>query len=308
MSDPIIFSDTFLAMGAPCDVVLPNVEESFAKKVFQQIKNEVEQIENAISRFSAVSSIWEINATPANTWVSVSDELWEILSICSDFYEMSNGAFDVTIAPLSLLWKENELPTEAEIGQALKKCGFDKLELDLEKHQLKFTEEGMELDFGSIEKGFVLDLLKPMLFDLGISNAIISFQEDVVLAAGTHPSGESWPLGIRNLRNPVEFNHVFAVSDQMVTTAGTVFIRDDGEGIKKRQIISPADGWLIDGDKTVSVKADSATMAQFISHIWLILPEEDKSILSDQFKNIEILEVEYLDDDIRTRLSILEGE
>jgi len=308
MPEPTIFSDSFLAMGAPCDVVLPNVDEPFAKKVFQKIKSEVEQIENTISRFSAVSTIWEINAKPANEWIPVSDELWELLTICSDFYEMSNGAFDVTMAPLISLWTENETPNETEIENVRKKCGFDKIELDFDKHQIRFTVEGMELNFGSIEKGFVLDLLKPMLIDSGVKDAIISFQEDVVLALGNHPNGDYWPLGIRNHRNPIEFNYVFPVSNQMVTTTGTVFIRDDGEGTKRRKIISPASGLLIEGDKTVSVKSDSAIMAQFISHIWLILPENDKAILSDNFKNIEILEVDYLTDDIRTKLSILEGE
>lgn len=308
MSEPTIFSDTFLAMGALCDVVLPNVDASFAKEVFQQIKTEVVQLENAISRYSLVSSIWEVNNAPKNEWLSVSDEMWEILSICSEFYEMSNGAFDVSIAPFIALWKEEKAPSEEEIENTRKKCGFDKVELDHENKKIRFAEEGMELDFGAVEKGFVLDILKPMIVDLGVENAIVSFQEDVVLAMGNHPNGDFWPLGIRNLRNPAEFNHVFSTSNQMVSTAGTVFIHDDGEGIKRRQIISPASGLLIEGDKTVSVQSDSATMGEFIANIWLILSENDKAILSENFKNIEILEVEYLEDDIRTKLSIFKGE
>lgn len=308
MSEPIIFSDTFLAMGSPCDVVLPNVDAGFAKEVFQQIKTEVELLDTTISRYNTVSAIWELNSTTQNEWISVSDEVWEILSICSDFYEMSNGAFDITIAPLVALWAENEQPTEEELNVARKKCGFDKVELDFDNKKFRFTEDDMELDFGAIEKGFVLDVLKPMLIDMGVKDAIISFQEDVVLAIGNHPNGDFWPLGIRNQRNPVEFNHVFPCSNQMVCTAGTVFIRDDGEGIKRRQIVSPESGLLIDCDKTVSVKSDSATMGQFISNIWLILPENDKAILADNFKNIEILEVDYLEGDIQTKLTLLNGE
>jgi thiamine biosynthesis lipoprotein len=305
MSEPIIFSDTFLAMGAPCDVVLPNVDANFAKEVFQRVKTEVEQLESTISRYAMLSSIWELNNTPKNEWVSVSNELWELLMICSDFYEMSNGAFDITVAPLIALWKENEAPSEEEIENARKKCGFDKIELDVENQKFRFTEDGMELDFGAVEKGYALDIIKPILIDLGVKSAIVSFQEDVVLALGNHPNGEYWPLGVRNQRNPEEFNHVFSTSNQMITTTGTVFIRDDGEGIKRREIVSPASGLLIQGDKTVSVKSDSATIGEFIANVWLILPENDKEILAENFKNMEILEVEYLEDDIRTKLSIL---
>ncbi|MCY1719907.1 FAD:protein FMN transferase [Prolixibacteraceae bacterium Z1-6] len=305
MPESRIFSDTFLALGAPCDVVLPQVDAVFAKKVFLKVKTEIEQLENNISHFSTLSAIWNVNSSPKNKWISVSSETWEILMICKDFYEMSNGAFDITTAPLLTLWKENESPTDEEIENARNKCGFDKLELDDENKKIRFTVEGMELDFSSIEKGYALDIVKPILTDMGVQNAIINFQEEAVLALGNHPGGEVWPLGIRNQRNPREFNHVFPTSNQAVITAGTIFIRDDGEGIQKRQIISPATGLLIEGDRTVSVKSDSATMGEFIAHIWLILPENDKEILAENFENIEILEVDYLDDDIRTKLSIL---
>uniref|UniRef100_UPI003217564F FAD:protein FMN transferase n=1 Tax=uncultured Draconibacterium sp. TaxID=1573823 RepID=UPI003217564F len=304
MPESTIFSDTFLAMGAPCDVVLPEVESTFAKEIFQKIKTEIEQLENNISRFSTLSAIWKVNNTPKDEWIPVSLETWEILKICKDFFEMSNGAFDITTAPLSSLWTENETPTIEEIENAKEKCGFDKIELDEDNKSIRFTADDMELDFSAIEKGFALDILKPMLIDMGVKNAIISFQEEAVLALGNHPGGDVWPLGIRNQKKPMEFNHVFPTSNQSVVTAGTVFIRDDGEGIQKRQIISPATGTLIEGDKTVSVKSESATMGAFISTIWLILPENDKEILAGNFENIEIMEVDYLEDDIRTKLSI----
>jgi FAD:protein FMN transferase len=54
----------------------------------------------------------------------------------------------------------------------------------------------------------------------------------------------------------------------------------------------------------VSVKAESASLAAFMANVWLILPENDKSLLADQILNIEIFEAEYLADDIRTKLTL----
>ena len=308
MTEPAIFSDTFLAFGSHCDVVLPNLEAGTAKNIFQQIKADIEQLESTISRFSLLSDIHEINQTEKDVWMEVPDELWEILTIANDFNQMSQGAFDVTMFPVQSLWVEKEDVEEKELEESLQKCGFDKIELDLDNKRLRFKEDGVELDFGAIEKGFALDLVKPLLIDLGVKDAIISFEEDVVLALGNHPAGTDWPLGIRNQQQPNEFTHVFEVSDQTVYTTGTVYIRDDGEGMKDRKIISPATGFPVEGKRTVSVKADSATMGAFIANIWLILPENDKAIISNQLRDVEILEVEYTDDDVKTKTTIIEKE
>jgi thiamine biosynthesis lipoprotein len=308
MTEPTIFSDTFLAFGSHCDVVLPDLEADTAKKIFQQIKAEMEQLESTISRFSLLSDIHELNQAGKGVWMDVSGELWEIITIASDFNQMSQGAFDVSLFPLQSLWVEKETLDENELREARQKCGFDKIELDIDNKRLRFKEEGVELDFGAIEKGYALDLIKPLLIELGAHDAIVSFEEDVVLALGNHPAGTEWPLGIRNQQQPNEFVHVFEVSGQTVYTTGTVYIRDDGEGMKTRKIISPATGLPVEGKRTVSVKADSATMAAFIANIWLILPENDKAIISNQLSNIEILEVEYSEDDVKTTTTIIEKE
>ena len=308
MSETAIFSDTFLAMGAHCDVVLPGLYADAAKETFQFIKKEVEQIEHTISRFSPVATIWELNQAPKGEWLSVPTEIWEPLMVCYDFYQMSNGAFDITLAPLYAVWTQNENPSEEELSEARVKCGFDKVELDMDNHKIRFTEEGMEFDFAAIEKAIALDVLKALLKEKGITNCIVSFEEDSVLAMGEHPAGQPWPLGIRNQMEPNDFAHVFAAQNETLNSIGTVYIRDDGQGMKPRKVINPASGQLVEGRKTVSVKAESAVLGAFIANSWLILPENDKAILSDKFSNVEILETTYTDDDVHTKLSILEGE
>ncbi|WP_347841159.1 FAD:protein FMN transferase [uncultured Draconibacterium sp.] len=308
MAEPTVFSDTFLAFGSHCDVVLPNVEATEAKKIFQQIKTEMEQLESSISRYSLVSDIHQINQTEKDVWIDVSEDVWEVLAIAGDFYNMSQGAFDVSVNPLQKLWSENEQVEDNELKTVREKCGFDKIEFDFDNKKICFREAGLELDFGAFEKGFALDIIKPLLFEIGVKDAIVSFEEDAVLAIGKHPVGEKWPLGVRNQQSPNEFLHVFETTNQCIFTAGTVFVRDDGEGMKERKIISPESGRPVEGKKTVTVKADAATMGAFIANTWLILPENDKNIIAQQLNNVEILEVEYLDDDVKTRLSIIEGE
>ena len=85
MSEINIFNNTFFAMGTRCDVVLPNVESEFGEQIFHLIKNEVLQLENQISRFIDDSPISELNRTPKNKWIKVSEDIWDILTIATIF-------------------------------------------------------------------------------------------------------------------------------------------------------------------------------------------------------------------------------
>ena len=305
MNDIPIFSDSFFAMDTRCDVILTNLEENSAKQILQTIKDEMDLLENQLSRFNPDSLVSKLNWAKRGEWQAVSNELWDILTICYDFYQMSNGAFDVTITALLNLWKSNESPSDKELEAALEKSGFDKVEFDFENQKIRLLEDGIEFDFEFIQKGIILDTIKPILEEKGVENGIVSFGENTVLALGKHPNGEDWPLGIRNTIHPHKFVHLFSCSNQSVTTLGVLLNVDEGSAQKRNIIVSPATGELVAENKTVSVKTDSATIGEFIALAWLILPENDKLILSEKFKNIEILEVEYLDNDVKTKLTIL---
>ncbi len=306
MNSQSIFSDSFFAMGTRCDVVFTTVETELAEHAFQLVRNEIEELENRISRYIPDSPLSEINSAGKNIWISVPDDLWDILTICFDFYQMSNGAFDITATALIDLWKSGRNPTEDEIEESKKITGFDKVEFDFENQKLKFREDGIEFDLGGIGKGIALDTIKPILNKEGIKDGIVSFGESSILALGNHPNGEKWPLGIRNSYDVNEFVHLFMAGNESVTTSGTILNTDSGDVVKRNHTISPVTGFPVEGNRTVSVKSESATMGGFISKTWLILPENDKNILAEKLKNIEILEVNYNEEnEYKTKLSLL---
>ncbi len=305
MSEPLIYSDSFLAMESHCDVVLTNVTAEAAKEIFNTVKSEVEQLETRLNRFYTDSPVAKLSNSEPNKWISVPDEVWDILTICYDFYQVSNGAFDITVAPLVSLWEEKINPDQKEINETKERCGFHQVEFDMDKQKIRFLREGIEFDFGGIQKGLALDHLKLVLEEEGVKDAIVSFGEDAVLALGFHPNGSEWPIGIRNQINPMEFVHVFAASNQTITSAGTVEKEGMQDEVTRTYTISPATGEAIQNKRTVSVKSNSGIIGSFIAICWLVLSENDKAILSENFKGLEIFETNYLDDDIKTSLSIL---
>ena len=308
MSGPEIYSDTFPAFGGNCYLVFTGLQVADAKNILQKVKNGVEQLENIFSTGSLMSDARNLNYSEAKKWVEVDPVLLNVLSLCYDFYSISNGAFDVSDRPLYDLWDNTPQPDSDQIEKVRNSCGFDRLEIDAELKRVRFLKEGMKLDFRVIEKAYTAEVLKSLLIENGAKDSIISFDEEVILALGKHPSGDAWPVGIRNLQNPAEFLHVFESSGRCIVTAGTVFYEPDTASAKSRRIISPESGLPVSGKRTVSVCGTSATLCAFIAHIWLILPEHDQSVVAEQLSDLEIFEVEYLENDIKTKLTILNNE
>lgn len=310
MSEAQVFNDTFFAMGTRCDVLFTGLETELAEQMFHRVKKEIVYLENLLSRFLPDSPVSELNRSEKNVWVTVNEDLWSVISVCYNYFQMSNGAFDVTAGPIIKLWKEqageSQIIPENEVQKALDKSGFHNVDLDFEKRRVRFNAAEMEFDFGAIGKGIALDTIKPVLENNGVKNGIVSLGESSILALGKHPDGDYWPLGIRNPFQPNEYVHVFSTSNECVTTSGITVNDDDGKIKWRNHIISPVDGQPVMENKLVSVKSQSAALGEFISTTWLILPDEDKIILSDQLEDIEILEAEIFErEEFKTKLTIV---
>lgn len=308
MPEPEIFSDHFPAFGGKCDVVFTRLEASEAKRVLQMMKNEMEQLENIISSASLISDINRLNADKSEEWVAVDSVFIDLLSVCSDFYEMSNGAFDVSIGTLEKLWERNNQPGQDQIQSALTNSGFHLLEIDSENNRVRFQKAGVILDFGAIDKAYAADVMKNILLENKITDCIVSFDEEVILALGVHPSGEAWPIGIRNPLHPDEFIHEFECTHRFVVNTGT-WILDPEKGIPvTKKVISPETGRLAEGRKMISVSGSSAVLSAFLAHVWMILTEHDQSIIADQLADMEVFEADFADDDVKTKLTVLTEE
>lgn len=309
MNKPAIFTDSFFVLGTYCDVVITDGDKVSAKLIFQTIKSETEKLEFLLSRFIPDSPLAELNRVEKNKWIKVNDNtLWEVLTVCYDFWQISNGAFDITLTSLIELWegRTSGIVTKQAIKKAKKSCGLDKVEFDFDQHKIQFLADGVAFDLGSIVIGIALDALKPIIEKQGMRNGIISFGESLVLAVGNHPNGEKWPVGIRNPYNPNDFIHVFAAQNSTVITSGTIANTVDGKPLKKNYIISPVTGYPVQFNRTISVLSESAVMGEFLTTAFLILPENDRNLIADKIRHVELLEVEYDEEnEYHTKLTLL---
>jgi thiamine biosynthesis lipoprotein len=232
--------------------------------------DEVERIEDALTVFRETSEVAEINRAAAAAPVAVSPLLYELLERCRSVYEAVGGAFDPTSTPLSRTWgflaREGRLPTEEEIESSRAAVGFDKVELDPERRTVRFLAPGIALNFGSIGKGYALDLVATGLRARGVPKALLSAGGSSVLAFG---EGEGFPVNVTSPRRAQVLAHLTMREGCLATSgAGEQFF--EVEGRRYGHVIDPRTGWPAEGVLSASVVARSAAEADALSTAFLV--------------------------------------
>ena len=96
----------------------------------------LEDIEQRFSTYRPSSELSQVNATLSTDWIPVSSELCEVVDTALDYSRQTNGAFDVTVGPLVLLWgfgtnaDRSAPPDDALVAEARSSVGYEKLETD----------------------------------------------------------------------------------------------------------------------------------------------------------------------------------
>lgn len=132
--------------------------------LLQEAFEELERLESLLSAHKEGSDVWHINRQAGEREaVSIAPETMELLLAAKEYYILSDGYLDMTLAPLIDLWDVNGrgyVPTKEERTAALSFKGVEELELDEEAGTARLPRSGMALDLGALAKGYMADMLK----------------------------------------------------------------------------------------------------------------------------------------------------
>lgn len=188
-------------------VINITADESDEAKVSEALST-CGKFEKIFSRTNPESELYKLNHKKA----SLTDEhLSRVISLGIKMSELTNGAFDITVAPLCDLWniKERRIPPKnEEIKKALEKVGYKKISLS------PFSLNGTEIDLGALAKGYIADKLREEFIKKGCENVIIDLGGNISLI------GE-YTVGIRDPKNPEEIFATITLKDKSAVTSGS---------------------------------------------------------------------------------------
>lgn len=159
----------------------------------------IDKYEKLFSRTLENSEVYQINHSSETTF-EISDELKDILEFSLSYSKLSNGALDVSIAPLSSLWDfsnlehKSEAPAVENIKTAQNLVNYQ--DISLNGNTLTFAKEGMQLELGAVAKGYIADRVKEFLLSKGVTSAIINLGGNILLV-GEKPEGAAFNVGIQ---------------------------------------------------------------------------------------------------------------
>lgn len=283
-------------MNTRFSMVLVGIEPERAESLAVAAERDLRAHERTMSRFDAESPVSDLNRA-AETAIQPPQGLWEILSMCRDYWQRTQGAFDITLWPLNHLWREHsgrgEEPTGEAIEQARRQTGFERLQFDEIAHTLRFQTKGMSIDLGGFGKGFAIERLAGSLRAQRVEQAFLSFGESSITVLGSHPHGPAWPVGITNMFQPSQTVHTFHLRNASLSSSGTApFNCMEGPKVLG-QIIDPHSGRPLEGYRTISVVSPSGIEAEVLSTALLVTPERDRAALLSGFSTVSAIEIVY---------------
>lgn len=284
---PPEYSSTLFMMDTVCTIRIDGKSSPDAiTAAFDRIK----EIEAKTDYYSENSELSAINKARANEPLTLSDDIFNILKACLYVCEKSEGAFDITTAPLKDAWNfsaENPAPpTDDAINQALSLVDYKQLVLDEDNKILTKTNSACRIDLGAAAKGYAADCAAEVLKKHGCQWAVIDLGGNIY-TLGKNPARRSgeWVIGLQEpFADSGEYFTTVSTSEGAVVTAGVYQRYFEYDGNIYHHILDTKTGFPCDnGLKSASIKADSSLMADCLSTACLALGREDGYSLAQEF-------------------------
>ena len=214
----------------------------------------IRDLEKQLSRTDPDSAVSRLNAAGTLELGELDEELIPILSAAEAYRRETDGAFDITIAPVVAAWgfaggEEYRVPGEAELQELLERVDGSAVRVE---DRTVTLGPGQAIDLGGLAKGYAADKILGVLQEYEVPRANISLGGNV-LAYGGRPDGTPWRVGIQDparVGEPNAFAGVLELTDSFAVTSGGYQRYFEENGKTYHHIIDPATGYPADSGLT----------------------------------------------------------
>jgi len=249
--------------------LIPILEEAFLA---------IDRVEELFSTWRTQSQASYVNNNAAERPVPVTPEFFDLVAKVKDYWERTDGAFDITVGPLMEVWGRYEdqeaVPSSGELERIVNAIGMDKVILDEEERTIAFTSADVRLDFGGIGKGYAVDKAGEVLEEYGVDAALIHGGTSSFLAMGAPPGRDAWRVSIRHPYSPDDTIDVVELRDESLGASGSFLnlMRAGEEEVS--DIVDPRTGQPVREMLTVSVVGSNGTQTDILATAFMVMGPE----------------------------------
>ena len=293
MPDPISATDLKLNT-----VVTVTIYDSDDTAILDECMALCDKYEKIFSRTDEWSELYRLNhrllspvSGTENTY-ELSEPLAELLSLGLSYSRACQGAFDITISPLTSLWDFTaqfpSVPDAEDIQSALASCGYEDVALEGQLITLPSTDT--QFDLGGIAKGYIADRLKEYLLSCQVKSALINLGGNV-LCVGQKTNDAPFKIGIQKPFSQRGENLLtVSVSDKSVVSSGTYERYFEEDGILYHHILNPRTGYPYDNDLTaVTIISDHSVDGDALSTTCFALGLEEGLAFAESQEGVQAI-------------------
>lgn len=284
-----VFSKTQVLMGTIAEIKIIDDDPHRAEEVIKKCFDRIKEIEDTMSFQDPKSELSFLNQQ-AGKKIKVSKDLFYVLEKSLNYAKISDGAFDVTIGPLTELWGFNEnkgiIPSQDKIAQRAVLVDYRWVELNAKKREVFLQQKGMKIDLGGVAKGYAVEEAIDIIKEAGIKDALVDIGRNIKVI-GRNPYGKIWKIGLQHPRQPQEILSILPLENTAVATSGDYEHFFIHQGRRYHHIIDPKSGYPTNACISVTIITPSAMIADILSTTVFVLGEEAGMNLIERLDTVE---------------------
>lgn len=226
---------TFFAMDT---VMTLRLYQGGGEGALEQAEDRVRELEALLSVTGGDSEVYALNHAGA---ADLSPDTAELLGAALDLCRRTDGALDVSIYPVLRSWGfttgEYAVPDDETLAALLARVDYAQVKLDGSAAALP---EGMEIDLGSVAKGYAGDALAALLRENGVTSALLDLGGNIQ-TVGSKPDGSPWRVAVRDPAGDGTIGVVEAENQAVVTSGGYERYFEE-DGVRYWHILDPKTG------------------------------------------------------------------
>lgn len=210
-------------MGTVIDV---QIDHQNAEKLADEVVQRLKLYEHRFSANDDSAELMQVNHRAGKQAVKVAPELFDLIQIGKDYSLMPVGNLNIAIGPLVKLWHigfdDAHKPSDDEIKARLALTDPHQIELDPSQQTVFLKQVGMEIDLGSLAKGYIADLLTDYLRQKGVQSALLNLGGNVVVIGGKRSNSDGyWHVGLQDPAQSLgNYRRILNLRDQSIVTSG----------------------------------------------------------------------------------------
>jgi len=286
----LVFSGMTMGTSYQVKLVLGNGASGngvLTENLSEQIDSRLESLNQTFSTYIETSELMQFNQAQIAQPQAVSEDMQFVMSVAQEIYDLTDGAFDPTVAPLVNLWgfgpngSGDVIPQPEHIQKAQSVIGLNHLVLNNVMKEAQ-RERDIKLDFSAIAKGYAVDAVADLLESSGIEHYLVEVGGE--LRAGGHKqNGDLWRIAIEKPSLNQDVQQVLSLQDVAVATSGDYRNYFEKNGKRYSHTIDPRTGYPVDHKlASVTVIEKTAIRADALATAMMAMGPEDSLMLAEE--------------------------